>query len=79
MERAWTSLSSLVDAERHRHVQDLLAQQEKDAEAWRDACLLYFQQFSKKPLPKGVEPPSHTLDYYKSVQLHHFPGTPSDK
>ena len=38
-----------------------LAIQERDAIWWRDACLLYFQTFSKRPLPAGVEKPAKTL------------------
>ena len=56
-----------------------LAKAREIAREWRDACLLYFQQFSKRPLPGGVEPPEHTLDYYEAVQLHYVPGTPSGK
>jgi alpha-glucuronidase len=79
LERDWASLAGLVDPERYAHVRSLLVQQEKDACTWRDACLLYFQQFSRQPIPAGVEPAEHTLDYYKAVQLHYFPGTPSGK
>jgi alpha-glucuronidase len=79
LERDWDSLAGLVDGERFAHVRALLEQQEKDACVWRDACTLYFQQFSKLPIPEGVEPASHPLTYYESTQLHYFPGTPSGK
>ncbi|HEY1764320.1 MAG TPA: alpha-glucuronidase family glycosyl hydrolase [Opitutaceae bacterium] len=79
MERTWEGVSGLVDAQRHEHVAALLGEQERDAEAWRDACIQYFQQFSRKPAPAGVEPPLHSLAYYESILLHHFPGTPSDQ
>jgi alpha-glucuronidase len=79
MERDWNSLASLIDAERFTHVRDLLAQQERDACVWRDACILYFQQFSKQPIPAGVEAAAHPLSYYESIQVHYFPGTPSGK
>jgi alpha-glucuronidase len=79
MERDWDSLAGLVDTERFAHVRDLLGQQEKDACVWRDACTLYFQQFSKEPIPAGVEPAAHPLQYYEDIQLHYFPGTPSGK
>jgi alpha-glucuronidase len=79
MERDWSSLAGSIDSERYGHVHDLLAQQEKDACVWRDACILYFQQFSKQPIPAGVEPASHPLAFYESVQLQYFPGTPSGK
>ena len=35
--------------------------QAKDAWWWRDACLLYFQQFSNKKLPKSSPKPRHQL------------------
>jgi alpha-glucuronidase len=79
LQRDWNSLAGLVDPERFAHVRSLLEQQERDACEWRDACLLYFQGFSGRPLPAGVEKPEHTLDYYKAAQLHYFPGTPSGK
>ncbi len=79
LERDWDSIAGLVDAERFAHVHALLGQQEKDACSWRDACILYFQQFSKRPIPSGVEPAGHALEYYEAVQLHYFPGTPSGK
>ena len=77
--KEWESLQGLIDDERYAHVDALLGREVKDAQAWRDACLLYFQQFSKRPLPDGVEPPEHTLDYYESAQLHYVPGTPSGR
>jgi alpha-glucuronidase len=79
LERDWDSLAGLVDAERFAHVRTLLAQQERDACVWRDACTLYFQQFSKRPIPAGVEPAEHPLEFYEAIQLHYFPGTPSGK
>jgi alpha-glucuronidase len=79
LERDWDSLAGLVDAERFAHVRALLGQQERDARIWRDACTLYFQQFSKQPIPTGVEPADHPLAYYEAIQLHYFPGTPSGK
>jgi alpha-glucuronidase len=79
LQRQWNTLQGSIDPERFLHVQALLARQEREARSWRDACLLYFQQFSKRPLPKGVEAPEHTLDFYESVHLHYVPGSPSGK
>jgi alpha-glucuronidase len=66
---AWSSLSSAIDTERHSAVSKKLSIQERDAIWWRDACLLYFQTFSQKPLPVGVEPPAKTLADYKAKAL----------
>ncbi|HQR35876.1 MAG TPA: alpha-glucuronidase family glycosyl hydrolase [Blastocatellia bacterium] len=65
----WDALSGVIDAERHAAVVKKLAIQERDAVYWRDACLLYFQIFSKRPLPVGVEKPARTLDEYKAKSL----------
>jgi alpha-glucuronidase len=65
----WDSLSNVIDPERHAAVRRKLEIQERDAVAWRDACLLYFQTFSKRPLPAGVEPPRKTLEEYKAKSI----------
>lgn len=67
--RQWDSLSGVIDAERHSEVAKKLAIQERDAVWWRDACLLYFQTFSKRPLPAGVEKPAKTLAEYEAKSL----------
>jgi alpha-glucuronidase len=65
----WATLASAIDPQRHKAVAEKLAIQERDAVWWRDACLLYFQTFSKQPLPRGVEPPAKTLEDYKAKAL----------
>ena len=67
--KQWQSLKGVIDAERHEEVAKKLEIQERDAIVWRDACLLYFQGFSKRPLPAGVEKPAKTLDEYKAKSL----------
>jgi alpha-glucuronidase len=78
MQRQWDALRGKIDEERFLHVQALLRRQESDARDWRDACLLYFQTFSHRPLPAGVEPPAHDLEYYQAIKLRYAPGHPSD-
>ena len=46
----------------------LLAIQEQEARWWRNACLLYFQTFSRRPLPAGLEPLAGTLDDYRQIR-----------
>jgi len=65
----WAGLSGVIDPERHAAVSKKLAIQERDAVWWRDACLLYFQTFAKRPLPSGVESPAKTLAEYKERAL----------
>ena len=67
--RQWDTLKGVIDEERHAAVSKKLAIQERDAVVWRDACLLYFQTFSKLPLPTRVEKPAKTLDEYKAKSL----------
>jgi alpha-glucuronidase len=67
--RDWDSLSGVIDPERHAAVKRKLEIQERDAVAWRDACLLYFQTFSKRQLPPGVERPKMTLEEFKAKSL----------
>lgn len=67
--KEWDALAGAIDSERHAEVAKKLAIQERDAVHWRDACLTYFQTFSKRPLPDGVEKPQKTLDEYKAKSL----------
>ncbi len=76
---SWAALKGLIDEERFGHVEALLARQERDARWWRDACLLYFQTFSKRPLPAGVEAPEHDLAFYEGIQLNYVPGAGGKK
>jgi alpha-glucuronidase len=60
--KRWDTLSGVIDPERHAAVAEKLAIQEQDAIRWHNACLLYFQTFSKRPFPAGVDKPQFTLD-----------------
>jgi len=74
MRRTWAGLEKYVDAERFAQVSAFLAIQEQEALWWRDACIAYFQTFSKRPLPAGFAPPAHPLEYYKSLKFPYAPG-----
>ncbi len=65
--KEWATLAGKIDPERYAAVAKKLAIQEHDAKWWRDACLLYFQTFSKRPFPAGVEKPRRTLDEIKAL------------
>ena len=58
----WDAMQPYVDSQRFNEVQRKLRIQARDAEWWRDACLLYFQTFSHRPIPQDVEHPVHNLD-----------------
>ena len=68
--RAWNRLEKYVDAERFAHIRNKLKIQIRDAVWWRDACLLYFQELSGRPIPYGVEPPIHDLKRLKQFRLN---------
>lgn len=74
MQATWGKVKPYVDEPRFHEVQMLLNIQHKEAKWWRDACLLYFQQFSGKELPKGVEKPTQTLNYFQSLKFPFAPG-----
>ncbi len=67
MRKLWNSMEGKIDAERFNHVKQLLKVQEDEAIWWRDGCVLYFQTFSKRPIPSQYEHPQHTLEYYKRI------------
>jgi len=73
MARTWDSVARYVDEERASQVKMLLNIQLNEARWWRDACLSYFQTFSKMPLPPGVRGPAHTLEYYQSLTFPYAP------
>ncbi len=74
MRKTWDEVGPLVDAERREQVATFLRIQEKEAMWWRDACVAYFQTFSQRPIPSGLPPPEHSLDYYKSLSFPYAPG-----
>ena len=74
MIQTWERSKSFLSQEQYEEVQMLLGIQRKEAIWWRDACLLYFQTFSKMELPEGVGKPAHSLEYYKSLRFPFAPG-----
>ena len=74
MQQQWNKLAKYIDADRFEHVKQLLNIQVKDAIWWRNACLLYFQTFSKIPIPAQYEKPDKTLEYYQNIRILYAPG-----
>ena len=58
----WDAMQPYVDDQRFKEVQRKLRIQARDAVWWNNACLLYFQTFSLRPIPQDVEHPVHNLD-----------------
>jgi len=61
-QKVWDKAGPYVDSTRFMEVQRKLRAQEMNAVLWKDACTLYFQQFSKMPIPYELERPVHNLD-----------------
>jgi alpha-glucuronidase len=74
MQQTWSGLKQFADKERFEQVKMLLKIQYEEAIWWRNACLLYFQTFSKLPIPANYQQPDKTLDYYKSLRFPFAPG-----
>ncbi len=66
-QETWDRTHGLIDQERFSAVQSKLKLQSRDAQIWKDACLLYFQQFSKKEIPSDIERPVHELEELKEI------------
>jgi alpha-glucuronidase len=74
MQHQWNGLKNFIDEEKFQQVKMFLSIQGKEAVWWRNACLLYFQTFSKMPIPAGYEKPDHILEYYESLKFPYAPG-----
>jgi alpha-glucuronidase len=73
MQEDWTTLQDKINPEIHNHVTQMLKIQRKEAVWWRNACVLYFQTFSKRPIPSDLEKPDKNLEYYQKIS---FPFAP---
>ncbi|WP_255563362.1 alpha-glucuronidase family glycosyl hydrolase [Mucilaginibacter rivuli] len=73
MQQVWNLLQPYVDPERFNEVKQLMAIQYEEAIRWRDACVLYFQTFSRQAIPAAYPKPEHDLAYYRNLR---FPNTP---
>jgi len=72
--QTWKEMEGKIDDERFQHMLSMLKIQAEEAEWWKNACLLYFQQYSQKPFPEGVEKPEKDLEYYKNIDPKFVPG-----
>lgn len=61
-QKIWDKVEPYTDKERFAAVQRKLRSQAANAVLWKDACLLYFQQFSRMPIPYEIERPVNNLD-----------------
>jgi alpha-glucuronidase len=61
-QKVWDKVETYVDSERFSEVQSKLREQCRNAQIWKDSCLLYFQQFSRQPVPYDIERPVNDLE-----------------
>ncbi len=67
MQSEWAKVEPFVDAEMFADVSGRLKAQYREALNWRDACVLYFQTFSKMAVPAPYEQPTRTLEDMKKI------------
>ncbi len=60
-QKIWDKAGIYTDSQRFYEVQSRLREQSANAQLWKDACILYFQQFSNMPIPQEVERPANNL------------------
>jgi alpha-glucuronidase len=70
----WLVLKPEIDAERFTRVNMLLERQIHEAKLWHHSCLLYFQTFSKRPIPRGIDVGNKPLEYYMKLEYPYAPG-----
>ncbi len=67
MQEKWKTVKSVVDPELFADIAGRLAVQHREALWWRDSGVLYFQTFSKMPIPAPYQKPDRTLDELKKI------------
>ncbi|MBR4129618.1 MAG: hypothetical protein IKU02_01700 [Bacteroidaceae bacterium] len=67
--RIWQQVRPFVDRKRYEEQLWRFQRQADDAQWWHDACLLYFQTFSRMPLPSGSLPTVFTLKELQAFRL----------
>jgi alpha-glucuronidase len=61
-QKVWNKIQPYIDSERFVEVKEKLRKQCRNAHIWKDGCLLYFQQFSRRPIPDDIESPVNNLN-----------------
>lgn len=74
MADTWDSLEGKLDPLQFHQVQMAMDIHEKEAIWWRNACVLYFQQFSGQPIPETLPEPEKSLADYQKMSFPHAPG-----
>jgi alpha-glucuronidase len=66
-QKTWDGLVRYVDKDMFTDVQSRLRRQARDAQVWKDGCMLYFQQFSNMPIPSELERPVYDLKFVQTI------------
>jgi alpha-glucuronidase len=74
MKATWKTLDGKIDDQRFAETTAFLEIQEREARWWRDASVLYFQTFSKRPITDACGQPAETLDHFMSITSRYAPG-----
>jgi alpha-glucuronidase len=67
MQQQWEGLQGKIDTEMFEDVKGRLAVQHREALNWRDACVLYFQEYAKMPIPSPYQQPQRSLAELKTL------------
>ena len=71
MQQQWAHVEPAIDPEIFADVSGRLETQHKEAIWWRDAWVLYLQQYAKQPIPSPFKKPERTLeDVKRSVDIY---------
>lgn len=68
-QNVWAEAAPYINPELHTDVTGRLVTQARDAQWWKDACVLYFSQFSGMAPTPEVYPIHHTLPDMEKVNL----------
>ncbi|MCC8118530.1 MAG: alpha-glucuronidase [Bacteroidales bacterium] len=69
MAEQWQNLNGQIDPEIFADVADRLEVQQADARWWRDACILYFNQYNLLPIPSFVQIDHNSLTKLMNINL----------
>lgn len=61
-QQIWKKVQPYVDAEKFNNVKERFSMQINNAQLWNDGCVLYFQKFSKRPIPADIDQPVGKLE-----------------
>ncbi len=71
-QKTWDKVEKYVDKDLFKRVQSKLRNQRRNAQEWNDGSLLYFQQFSKMPIPYELNRPQNDLEVLIYNDLKRF-------